>query len=218
MPGRLASPRGAFISVVTYIWPRYVRDLEWIVPWRSRALDGSAAMSLKTITADRADELLRAGQAVLVDVREADERARSRIPGSVHLPLSRVAQAGLAVRAGGTVLFHCQSGRRTRENAEALEARAAGCDAFLVEGGIEAWRRAGLPVAEDRRAPLPLMRQVQMVAGALAALGFGLGVAVDPAFHLLSGAVGAGLVMAGLTGACPMARLLAAMPRNRHAG
>ncbi|HBT4793321.1 TPA: DUF2892 domain-containing protein, partial [Klebsiella quasipneumoniae subsp. similipneumoniae] len=37
-------------------------------------------------------------------------------------------------------------------------------------------------------------------------------------FFLLSGAVGAGLTFAGVTGFCGMARLLAIMPWNRRQG
>ena len=47
--------------------------------------------------------------------------------------------------------------------------------------------------------------------------GLVLGLHVDPAFHWLSGFVGAGLVFAGLTGLCPMAKLLALAPWNRQA-
>jgi rhodanese-related sulfurtransferase len=174
-------------------------------------------MSLPVIPAGRAAELLRRGEAILVDIREADERARAHIPGSAHLPLSRLEEAELAVADGKPVIFHCASGRRTAENAAALGARAGDCEAMIVEGGIEAWRRAGLPVAEDRRAPLPLMRQVQIAAGSLVVLGAVLGATVSPAFHALSAFVGAGLVMAGVVGLCPMANLLAAMPWNRRA-
>lgn len=174
-------------------------------------------MSLPTIPPARAAELLAAGDAILVDVREADERARARIPGSLHLPLSRLDAAELAVQDGRPVIFHCASGRRTAAHAPALGARAGDCEAMIVEGGLEAWRRAGLPVAEDRRAPLPLMRQVQIAAGSLVVLGALLGTTVSPAFHALSALVGAGLVMAGVVGLCPMANLLAAMPWNRRA-
>lgn len=64
---------------------------------------------------------------------------------------------------------------------------------------------------------LPVMRQVQLAAGTLALAGLVGGALLAPALHLLSGLVGAGLIVAGLTGACPMARLLAVMPWNRPA-
>jgi rhodanese-related sulfurtransferase len=172
-------------------------------------------MTLPTISPARAAEMLQAGEALMVDIREADERARAHIPGSAHLPLSRLAEAELAVRRGHPVIFHCASGARTAQAAARLGARAEGCEAFIVEGGIAAWKRAGLPVAEYRRAPLPIMRQVQIVAGSLVATGVLLGTFVAPGFHLLAGFVGAGLVFAGVSGHCPMATMLAAMPWNR---
>lgn len=173
-------------------------------------------MTLPAITPEAAAALLREGAALLVDVREADERARLHVAGSAHLPLSRIGQAELALPPGRAVLFHCASGQRAAAHAPALGARAAGCEAFVVAGGVEALRRAGLEVTENRRAPLPLMRQVQIAAGSLALAGAVLGALVHPGFHLLSGAVGAGLAMAGLTGLCPMARALARMPWNRQ--
>jgi rhodanese-related sulfurtransferase len=173
-------------------------------------------MTLPAITPARAAEMLRNGEALLVDIREADERARAHIPGSVHLPLSRLAEAELAVQAGQPVIFHCASGARTAQNAARLAERAGGCQAFIVEGGIAAWKGAGLPVAEDRKAPLPIMRQVQITAGSIVVLGVLLGTLVAPGFYLIAGFVGAGLVFAGISGNCPMANLLAAMPWNRQ--
>jgi rhodanese-related sulfurtransferase len=172
---------------------------------------------LKTITPEAAATLLREGGATLVDVREPDEHARARIPGATNLPLSKLEEAELAVHAGHPVLFHCRSGARTHGHAGRLAAKAEGCEAYVVEGGLDAWKRAGLPVAEDRRQPLELMRQVQIAAGSLALLGAVLGAAVNPWFHALSGVVGAGLVFAGVTGTCGMATLLRQMPWNRAA-
>jgi rhodanese-related sulfurtransferase len=173
-------------------------------------------MSLPSIAPERAAEMIRSGQALLVDVREADERARAHVAGSAHLPLSCLEAGGVAPQPGQAVLFHCASGARTSANAAALGAQASGCEAFVVEGGLTGLRRAGLPVTENRRAPLPLMRQVMIAAGGLALAGAVLGATVAPAFYALSGLVGAGLVMAGVTGFCPMARALAAMPWNRQ--
>lgn len=172
-------------------------------------------MTLPTITPAEAARLMREQGAMLVDVREPDEHARARIPGATNLPLSRLHEAELAVQQGKPVLFHCRSGARTAGHAASLAEKAEGCQAFIVQGGLDAWKAAGLPVAEDRRQPLELMRQVQIAAGGMALIGFLLGVLVHPAFHILSGFVGAGLIMAGTTGFCPMARALKAMPWNR---
>jgi len=169
---------------------------------------------LQTITPDQAAQLLRQG-ATLVDVREPDEHARERIPGARNLPLSRLAGTELAVPAGQPVLFHCRSGARTAGQAAQLAAKAGGCEAYIVEGGLDAWKRAGLPVALDRRQPLELMRQVQIAAGSMVVLGVVLGALVAPGFYALSGFVGAGLVFAGVTGTCGLARILRLMPWNR---
>ena len=172
---------------------------------------------LHTITPEDAARLLREGGATLVDVREADEHARERIPGARNLPLSRLEDAELAVQQGKPVLFHCRSGARTLGHADSLAAKAGPCEAYVVEGGLEAWKRAGLPVAVDRRQPIELMRQVQIAAGSMVVLGVLLGAFVAPGFYLLSGFVGAGLVFAGVTGTCGLARVLRMMPWNRRA-
>jgi rhodanese-related sulfurtransferase len=174
-------------------------------------------MSLKTISPEEARRLMNEG-AVLVDVREADEHAREKIPGARNVPLSSIgngASPGLATAERG-IIYHCRTGARTAENADRLSG-AANCEAYLVEGGLDAWRKAGLPLQIDRRQPLPLMRQVQIGAGSLVVLGVALGYLVSPWFFLLSGFVGAGLVQAGVTGWCGMANLLQLMPWNRRA-
>lgn len=169
---------------------------------------------LKTISPQAAATLLREGGATLVDVREPDEHARERIPGARSLPLSRLEEAELAVQDGKPVLFHCRSGARTGGNSDRLSAKAGLCEGYVVEGGLDAWKRAGLPVATDRRQPLELMRQVQIAAGSLVVLGVLLGALVSPWLYALPGFVGAGLVFAGVTGTCGMARLLRMMPWN----
>lgn len=171
--------------------------------------------TLKSISPKRASDLLKEG-AVLVDIRGADEHAREHIPGARHRPLDTVAERG-AVEAGDRALiFHCRSGARTAANADRLANAAGGCEAFILEGGLEAWRRAGLPVDVDRSQPIDIQRQVQIIAGTLIVLGVVLGFLVHPAFFTLSGLVGAGLLFAGLSGFCGMARVLALMPWNRR--
>ena len=59
------------------------------------------------------------------------------------------------------------------------------------------------------------MRQVQLGAGGLVLLGIVLAATVSPWFLLVTGFVGGGLLLAGATGFCGMARVLAYMPWNR---
>ncbi|MFZ4109013.1 MAG: YgaP-like transmembrane domain [Polymorphobacter sp.] len=60
-------------------------------------------------------------------------------------------------------------------------------------------------------------RQVQIGAGSLVLAGALLGWLVDPAFHILSGLVGGGLLFAGVSGFCGMAKVLTLLPWNRAA-
>jgi rhodanese-related sulfurtransferase len=104
-------------------------------------------MTSKEIAPAEAAAMVRNG-ALLVDIREAPERESGFIPGAVHLPLSALDQATLAQRPGQAVVFHCKGGGRTNANAAALETKANGHDTYLLKGGIEAWRAAGLPVEQ----------------------------------------------------------------------
>jgi rhodanese-related sulfurtransferase len=174
-----------------------------------------AMSELKTISPARAAELMRQG-AVLIDIREADEHARERIPGARHHALSRI-NAESPARPGDDVLvFHCRSGARTKGNTARLSATSRNCETYILEGGLDAWKKAGLPVTLDRSQPIDIMRQVQIVAGSLVLIGVLLGTFLAPEFYALSGFVGAGLLFAGTTGFCGMAHLLAWMPWNRQ--
>ena len=172
-------------------------------------------MTLQAISPEAARDLIAQG-ALLVDIRGADEHARERIAHARNLTLEQLASAGLPAGERRAVIFHCRSGNRTRLNAARL-AQCADGRAYVLEGGLDAWKKAGLPVQTDDSQPLELQRQVQIAAGSLIVLGAVLGATVSPWFHLLSGLVGAGLVFAGASGFCGMARVLMRMPWNRKA-
>lgn len=101
---------------------------------------------MKTISPERAVELVNSG-AVLIDIRETAEHAGENILGARHHALSQI-DAQHPVRAGDTVLiFHCKSGARTNMNAQRLAASAGQCEVYILDGGIEGWKRAGLPTS-----------------------------------------------------------------------
>ena len=168
-------------------------------------------MNIQTISPADAKRLIDQG-ALLVDIREADEHARERIAGSRNHPVDCLASIDSVAKP---VVFHCRSGHRTGANAAKLAA-ATSCDAYILDGGIENWKRNGLPVFADRMQPLELRRQVQIAAGSLVLVGIVLGLLVDPRFVGLSAFIGAGLTFAGITGWCGMAKVFAVMPWNRR--
>ena len=102
---------------------------------------------MQTVSPERAVELVKSG-AVLIDIRESHEHANENIPGARHHALSQI-DAQHPVRDGDTVLiYHCKSGARTNMNAKRLSAAAGDCEVYLLGGGIEAWKRAGLPTSK----------------------------------------------------------------------
>ena len=160
---------------------------------------------------DLADQL--AEQRVkVIDVREPMEYAGGHIAGSLNVPLSRITKADLP---RGPLVLVCQSGNRSAKGVQTLMERGYANPVTDLEGGLPGWQQAGLPVRKLRNAPMPLMRQVQIAAGSLVLLGLILSNLVAPAWILLTWFVGAGLVFAGVSGFCGMARLLALMPWNK---
>jgi rhodanese-related sulfurtransferase len=159
---------------------------------------------------------IAAGDTMLVDVREDFEHAEERIEGAVLQPLTSFDADAIRRQAGSKrVVFHCRSGKRSLDAADRY--RQNGEATFHLAGGIEGWKSAGKAVVRPATAPrLPIMRQVQITAGALVAAGVALGVTVSPWFLAISGFVGCGLVFAGLSGWCGMAKLLAVMPWNKR--
>jgi rhodanese-related sulfurtransferase len=169
-------------------------------------------MALFTLSPADTRTAIDAG-ARLIDVRGADEHARERIGGAVNVPLDRL---DTLAHDGNPIIFHCRSGSRTTHHAARLDAAAGDTTAYVLAGGIEAWRSAGYATIADNSQPIEIMRQVQIAAGTLVLTGLLLGLFVSPAFMGLSAFVGAGLVFAGSTGWCGMAKLLGVMPWNRR--
>jgi len=171
-------------------------------------------MSLQYTDPETTNRWVNEGNAILVDVREPSEYAREHIIGARLVPLSAFDREDFAADHNKAVVFYCRSGSRTAANAKRLLATGFR-SVYALDGGLAAWKSAGLPVHEDRRAPIDLMRQVQIAAGGLVLIGAILAVSVSIWFVLLSAFVGAGLAFAGITGWCGMATVLARMPWNK---
>jgi molybdopterin/thiamine biosynthesis adenylyltransferase/rhodanese-related sulfurtransferase len=103
-------------------------------------------MAIATISPADALRRLQAG-AVLVDVREAHERATGFATGAIGIARAELEadpQAAVPDR-NVEILLICQSGTRSMKAAQALEAAGYTCLAS-VEGGTPRWIAEGLPV------------------------------------------------------------------------
>lgn len=159
------------------------------------------------LTADRAARVL--------DVRSAAEFEHGHIAGAYNVPLHLLAEHAAEMRAatGHPVVLVCQSGQRARRAEDVL--RVAGLTAVRVlDGGMAAWQRDGLPLRRIR-ARISLERQVRMLAGSLAASGALAALVIHPWWAVVPLAIGSGLAIAGATDTCGMALLLARLPYNR---
>lgn len=108
---------------------------------------GSFIRPERDLAPDRVRELLERGEAELIDVREPYEREAGRIAGSRHIELERLASEADSLPHDRPVVFHCRLGARSAMAASAFE--HAGYDAYNLDGGIQAWVDAGLPIEPD---------------------------------------------------------------------
>ena len=84
------------------------------------------------------------GKAVLIDVREIPEYDAENIPGATLVPLSQFDPNRLPPEKEKIAIYHCRSGRRTADYFGLFQ-NTGYADVFHMEGGIIAWREAGLP-------------------------------------------------------------------------
>ena len=116
-------------------------------------LVSEAKARVENLDPDAVETQLASGDAVLVDLREANELdANGRIEGSVHVP-----RGMLEFHADPTspyhkpeldpskrVILHCASGGRSALAAATLQDMGYD-DVAHLDGGINAWKEAGKP-------------------------------------------------------------------------
>lgn len=174
---------------------------------------------MKTVSVQELQKILAAGAPIdLIDVRTPAEYASVHVPEALLYQLDTLdCGAVLASRQGEShtpIYILCHAGTRAKRAAEKF-AEAGFSETVVVEGGTQAWVDAGFPVEKGVKQILPLDRQLQLTIGALVVVGVLLSHFVNPNWIWLSGFVGAGLMMAGATGFCPMRILIARMPWNQ---
>jgi rhodanese-related sulfurtransferase len=168
---------------------------------------------IKTITATELATRLKNEKIKIVDIRNADEHNREHIPNAENVHADHINDK-LCYTNDDVLVFSCMSGMRTQgcsANLKKLHAK----EVLILDGGLNAWKKAGLETIKNEKAPLPIMRQVQVIVGFMVILGVILGLTVCPYLSLISAFFGGGLLFAGITGNCGLAKVLMFLPYNK---
>lgn len=174
----------------------------------------------------QAEELLKSGEAILIDVREGELFKDEHIIYASSLPLDQVTQQLATLGAQSKkIIFQCMKGMKSAQACEL--AKALGDKIYSLDGGIEAWKAAGLPVLTATSGnscstttggcmgKLSIVRQMQITLGIvllliylLAKVGLGFLIYLIPIIGIV-------LIIAGIVGCCPIMKILAQMPWNK---
>lgn len=176
---------------------------------------------ISTITPEQLHDVQRQGRySPILDVRTVAEYRAGHIPGAQLIPIEGLEPEDVERQFKRPSLGHeetlyitCYTGPRAQQAAERLQLAGFG-NLTLVEGGMQRWEQVGLPMRRCGKA-IALERQVQIAVGSLLIMKVLLGFSVHELFFALTAVIGAGLIVAGTTRWCGMAKLIARMPWNR---
>ena len=97
------------------------------------------------IDVHEAKQMIDAGNVQVVDSREPHEHAEGHVPGSLNIPHMATLPRAKDLAKDKPILFICKSGARSAVAAE-FAAAVGLTDLFNVEGGHDAWAKAGYPM------------------------------------------------------------------------
>ena len=122
----------AFVSGGMLVWPL--------------AAGGRGGAKLSTL---QATQMINDRDAVVVDIRDQAEYARGHVINAKSFPAKVLEERTIEIEKlkGKPVIVSCDTGMRAAASADKL--RALGLtDVFVLQGGFNAWRDAGLPVSK----------------------------------------------------------------------
>lgn len=98
------------------------------------------------VSPQQLSRLVNDSDALVIDLRNAPEFREGHITGSRSLPYSQVAgEAAALAKSGKPLILVCGLGQVAGMAARTLK-QAGAADVHYLEGGISAWRQAGLPL------------------------------------------------------------------------
>ncbi|MCB1915179.1 MAG: rhodanese-like domain-containing protein [Rhodocyclaceae bacterium] len=128
-------------------------------PWAALAVASGGMLLFQVIKGKSPDELdpitatlkINREDALVVDVRSADEYRQGHIPNARHIPLADLEKRSAELaKDDKPVILCCATGARSGLALATL--RKAGISSvFNLSGGLQAWERAGHPLARGKR-------------------------------------------------------------------
>jgi rhodanese-related sulfurtransferase/DNA-binding transcriptional ArsR family regulator len=112
-----------------------------------RALGELHAGDAEPVGLSELRERLAAGDALLLDVRPADEYAAGHLPGARSLPIDELEARLSELPEGAAVVAYCRGPYCVFADRAVELLRAHGVDALRLQGGVPEWRAAGHAVA-----------------------------------------------------------------------
>jgi rhodanese-related sulfurtransferase len=99
------------------------------------------------IDVEEAKQLVGSGEAVLIDVRNPNEFQSGHLPGATLIPVNSVFQRKEELPGEKKIIFVCSVGQRSALAAEMAAAGGLPADRlYNLEGGTDAWKKAGEPL------------------------------------------------------------------------
>lgn len=181
-----------------------------------------------TISAQQAEQMLKNGEAILIDVRDGDMFKNEHIIYATSLPLDQLnSQLAALAAQSKKIIFQCIKGLKSQQACDL--AKDLGDKIYNLDGGIDAWKEAGLPVlTADSGATenscaitslchghLSIVRQMQISLGAILLVIYLLAAAGLGFLSYLIPIIGIVLIIAGVVGFCPIMKILEQMPWNQ---
>lgn len=99
------------------------------------------------VTVAEAKDMIGGDDVVVIDVREPHEYSSGHVPGATLIPVNSVFARREELPKDKKIVFVCAVGQRSALAAELAAAAGLPPDKlFNLDGGTEAWKKAGQPV------------------------------------------------------------------------
>lgn len=168
---------------------------------------------MKTITAKQFKEVTLWPKETLWDVRPLFDYEREHMPWATHRPLEKIDEYVDEAHDFERIYIYCNTGIDASTFSKKMEDHAT--TVVNIENGIRDWKMQWFPTIQHKK-HFPLIQQVHIWAWSLILLGLLLAwITGNARFLLISGFVGAWLLVAWITWFCGMSKLLEHAPRNK---